>query len=71
MYPSLAANKEPAKCLSERVAQGKLGMKTGEGFFAWTPESIASEKARYQKILLSGLALLADELPPIQDAPTH
>ena len=68
MYPSLANNTEPAKCLSERVAQGKYGMKTGEGFFEWTPESIAAERKRYQDILLEGLSLLSRELPPIGDA---
>lgn len=69
MYPSLAANTEPAKCLSERVAAGKFGMKSGEGFFKWTPESIAAERQRYQNMLLAGLALLQQELPPVQDAP--
>lgn len=68
MYPSLATNAEPAQCLSERVAQGKFGMKSGEGFFTWTPETIAAERERYQNMLLSGLALLAQELPPVQDA---
>lgn|SRR5690606_26581988 len=68
MYPSLASNTEPARCLSERVAQGKFGMKSGEGFFKWTPETIAQERERYQKLLLSGLSLLADELPPVRDA---
>lgn len=68
MYPSLAANTEPARCLSERVAQGKYGMKTGEGFFKWTPETIAAERERYQGLLLAGLALLKQELPPVGDA---
>ncbi|MFC3338208.1 3-hydroxyacyl-CoA dehydrogenase family protein [Paracandidimonas soli] len=71
MYPSLAANSEPARCLSERVAQGKFGMKTGEGFFQWTPEAIAAEKQRYQDMLLAGLSLLGSELPPVQDAATE
>lgn len=68
MYPSLAANTEPAQCLSERVAQGKFGMKSGEGFFKWTPETIAAERERYQNMLLAGLELLAQELPPVRDA---
>ncbi len=71
MYPSLAANTEPAKCLSERVAEGKFGMKTGEGFFTWTPETIAAERKRYQDLLLAGLALLERELPPVRDAGTQ
>ena len=68
MYPSLASNTEPSSCLSERVAQGKFGMKTGEGFFQWTPETIAAERQRYQDLLLAGLSLLGPELPLVQDA---
>jgi 3-hydroxybutyryl-CoA dehydrogenase len=67
MYPSLAANTEPAKALTERYASGKFGMKSGEGFYKWTPESIAAERARYDDMLMAGLRLLAPELPPIED----
>ena len=65
MYPSLAANTLPALALSERVARGDLGMKTGQGFFAWPPEAIAAERARYDNLLRAGLQLLKAELPPI------
>lgn len=63
MYPDLCNADKPAKALRGRVARGELGMKTGKGFFEWTPESIRAEKARYEGKLLAGLALLADELP--------
>ena len=39
----------PARCLAERAADGRHGMKTGEGFYAWTPETIAAERARYDR----------------------
>ena len=65
MYPSLAASTVPATALSERVARGDLGMKTGQGFFAWPPEAIAAERAGYDSLLRAGLQLLAAELPPI------
>lgn len=65
MYPSLSAATIPAKVLRDKVAAGKLGMKTGEGFFQWTPESIAIERKRYDDLLRAGLKLLADELPPV------
>jgi len=67
MYPSLAANTVPARALTERVADGRLGMKTGEGFFRWTPESIAAERQRYDRLLAEGLRLIAAELPRIDD----
>ncbi|MDD5335852.1 MAG: 3-hydroxyacyl-CoA dehydrogenase NAD-binding domain-containing protein [Rhodoferax sp.] len=68
IYPSLATNTLPAKALSERVASGRLGMKTGQGFFPWTAEAISAERQRYDALLRSGLRLLASELPPIEDS---
>jgi 3-hydroxybutyryl-CoA dehydrogenase len=65
MYPSLATNTVPAQALSSRVAAGTLGMKTGQGFFPWTAESIAAERLRYDTLLRQGLQLLASELPAI------
>ena len=66
MYPSLAANTVPATALLNQVASGKLGMKSGEGFFQWSTETIAAERKRYDDLLLAGLKLLADELPKIE-----
>ena len=34
--------------LTDRVAAGRLGMKAGAGFYDWTPETIAAERARYE-----------------------
>ena len=65
MYPSLSAATVPAKVLRDKVAAGKLGMKTGEGFYRWTPESIAAERKRYDDLLRAGLKLIAAELPAI------
>ncbi len=66
MYPSLSAATTPAKVLRENVANGKLGMKTGEGFFRWTQESTAAERKRYDDLLRAGLKLLAGELAQIK-----
>lgn len=63
IYPSLANNSEPAEGLRQRVARGRLGMKSGQGFFTWTPATIAIEKQRYGRMLEAGLAVLASERP--------
>jgi 3-hydroxybutyryl-CoA dehydrogenase len=60
-FPTLANSAEPARCLLSRVAAGKLGVKTGEGFYAWPPERIAAEKARYDRALLAALEILKSE----------
>lgn len=67
MYPSLAANTTPARVLAQRYEGGHYGMKTGEGFYHWTPDTIAAERARYDGLLMAGLRLLAPELPKIED----
>lgn len=66
MYPSLAADTEPARVLRERVAAGRLGMKTGAGFYDWPEARRLAERQRYDTLLQQGLALLAAELPPIE-----
>ena len=63
MYPSLANNSEPSASLREKVAAGKLGMKTSEGFYKWTDDSAAKEKARYELALLDALKLLKPDMP--------
>ena len=65
MYPSLSVATTPARVLRDKVAAGKLGMKTGEGFFRWTQQSIAAERKRYDDLLRAGLKLIAAELPQI------
>jgi 3-hydroxybutyryl-CoA dehydrogenase len=58
MYPTLCNAKKPGRALRERVRRGELGMKTGRGFYEWTPAAIRKEKARYQRALRAALALL-------------
>ena len=67
MYPTLATNTVPSRALTERLESGRFGMKTGEGFYQWTPEAIAAERKRYDDMLMAGLRLLAPELPRIAD----
>ena len=66
IYPTLNNSPTIAKCLSDRIASGKFGMKTGEGFFKWTAETIKAERERYQKALRAGLKIIQKDLPEIK-----
>jgi len=66
MYPTFCNADHPARCLTERAQDGRHGMKTGQGFYAWTPETIQAERQRYDRLLRAGLELLSAELPEIQ-----
>ncbi len=61
IYPSLSTRDSPGPTLRGLVAEGKLGPKTGQGFWTWTPESTAAAKAKYETMLLAALALLKAE----------
>lgn len=66
IYPSLNNSPEIAHCLKEKVEQGNLGMKTGSGFYEWTPEKIIAEKGRYDGLLKEGLRIIRNEIPKIE-----
>jgi 3-hydroxybutyryl-CoA dehydrogenase len=59
IYPSLCNDSTPSDALRARVAAGHLGTKSNHGFWRWTDEEIASERARYEQCLLRAAALLA------------
>jgi 3-hydroxybutyryl-CoA dehydrogenase len=42
---------EPHPLLREKVSQGKLGMRTGEGFRKWTPEQAQAVRDRLARYL--------------------
>lgn len=66
IYPTLNNSPTIAKCLSDRIESGKFGMKTGEGFFTWTSETIKAERERYQDALRAGLKIIQRDLPEIK-----
>jgi 3-hydroxybutyryl-CoA dehydrogenase len=61
LYPHLYDHKAPPAMLKEMVAAGRLGMKTRRGFWEWTDESIAQEKARIERALQAGFGILRAE----------
>jgi 3-hydroxybutyryl-CoA dehydrogenase len=58
IYPTLCNTPTVPACLADLVAQGKIGMKSGEGFLKWTPETIKIAKAEYQRKLKAAFELL-------------
>lgn len=51
LFPDIENSTKPSKLLKERLKEGKLGFKTGEGIMKWTPEQIEES----QKNLVEGL----------------
>ncbi len=44
--------KEISPLLKEKVEKGELGVKTGKGFYDWTPESIKNLKQKIGETLI-------------------
>lgn len=61
IYPDLCNDTQPARYMSDRVKAGHFGMKVKRGFYEWTDDEIAAEKARYEAALLSAKAILDRE----------
>jgi 3-hydroxybutyryl-CoA dehydrogenase len=61
LYPHLYTNDSPPPMLKEQVDKGHLGMKTRRGFWQWTDEKIAQQKARIEKSLQAGMQILKDD----------
>ncbi|NLY63436.1 MAG: 3-hydroxyacyl-CoA dehydrogenase [Alcaligenaceae bacterium] len=66
IYPDLSNAAILPEVVAAKVRNNKFGMKTGEGFYKWTPESMAQEKDRYDAALRKGLDILSADLPEIQ-----
>ena len=52
LYPDLTTSQEVQSVLSEKVAKGDLGTKTGKGFYDWTPESADALRQRIARALI-------------------
>jgi 3-hydroxybutyryl-CoA dehydrogenase len=61
IYPDLCNSATPSPAMADRVKAGHIGMKAGKGFYDWTDESIAKEKARYEAALTGAMEILKRE----------
>jgi 3-hydroxybutyryl-CoA dehydrogenase len=61
IYPDLCNDTVPSPYMSDRVKAGHIGMKAKKGFYDWTDESIAQEKARYERALAGAMEILNKE----------
>jgi 3-hydroxybutyryl-CoA dehydrogenase len=59
LFPAIDRATEPPISLRERVARGELGLKTGKGFYEWTPEEAAALRGRISDAL-AAIARLSD-----------
>ena len=61
LYPHLHSENAPPQFLRDMVDKGHTGMKAKHGFWKWTDESVASEKARIERALQAGFDILRSE----------
>jgi 3-hydroxybutyryl-CoA dehydrogenase len=61
IWPDLNNAKGPPPVLQKNVDEGRIGFKTKRGFFEWTDESMAKERARYERALRKCLEIFKEE----------
>jgi 3-hydroxybutyryl-CoA dehydrogenase len=61
LWPHLYSTKAYPPSVKAMVDRGHIGMKAKRGFWEWTDESIAREKARIERSLQAGMKILKDD----------
>jgi 3-hydroxybutyryl-CoA dehydrogenase len=67
IYPDLCNEPTTSPYMSDKVKAGHIGMKAKKGFYDWTDESIANEKARYEAALMGAMEILNRERAGAKD----
>ena len=52
LYPDLDASQDAPQVLRDKIESGDLGVKTGKGFYDWTPESAEALRQRIAHALI-------------------
>jgi 3-hydroxybutyryl-CoA dehydrogenase len=61
IWPDLTNADGPPPILQKNVDEGRIGFKTKRGFFEWDDDSIAKERARYERALRKCLEIFKEE----------
>jgi 3-hydroxybutyryl-CoA dehydrogenase len=61
IWPDLTNADGPPPVLQRNVDEGRIGFKTRRGFFEWNDESMAKERARYERALRKCLEIFKEE----------
>jgi len=61
IWPDLSNADGPPPVLQKNVDEGRIGFKTKRGFFEWNDESMAKERARYERALRKCLEIFREE----------
>jgi 3-hydroxybutyryl-CoA dehydrogenase len=61
LYPHLHNEALYPEGIRRMVEEGRVGMKARRGFWDWTDESAAAQKARIERLLLAGLEIIRDD----------
>lgn len=61
IWPDLSNADGPPPVLQRNVDEGRIGFKTKRGFFEWDDQSIAKERARYERALRKCLEIFREE----------
>jgi 3-hydroxybutyryl-CoA dehydrogenase len=61
IYPDLCNSAVPSPYMTDKVRAGHIGMKSGKGFYDWSEEGGASERARYEAALVKAMEILRVE----------
>jgi 3-hydroxybutyryl-CoA dehydrogenase len=78
LFAEISTSTGPSKLFDEKIARGELGVKTGKGFYDWTPESAEALRLRIGRALISLAALERDaadmrvgmrRIPPLESMP--
>jgi 3-hydroxybutyryl-CoA dehydrogenase len=52
LFPDLDCSTEVPQFLRDKVARGEVGVKSGQGFYSWTPEAAAALQERIGRAMV-------------------